>query len=164
MASQILSGSVTPTGNFTLYTNNTGQNVRLIIHFLWVAGASIATYSTRRVNITGGSHGTVQFPVSNVFWRNPTAVQRIDLRIGKDVAFGNAALTTTATPDNPTDNANGGVKVTLLLNGVITEAEGVIVFPTEIVMRPNQQMVFEASSPTSQQLIAFNITVMPEGG
>lgn len=168
MAAEILSGTVTPTGNFTLYTNNTGQNVRLIIHHLFVHGGSFSNtpYSTRRVNITGGSHGTLRLPSSQIFEnRNPQIVQRIKLGIGKEIAVEDQINNADA-PTAATQNIiqNGCVRTILLENGVFSAASGPQTFPTEIVMRPNQQMVFEASSSTSVQFISFNITAMPEGG
>ena len=61
---------------------------------------------------------------------------------------------------------NGTVR-TVVIDPIGTAPKSAIgpqVFPTEILMRPNQSMVFEASSSTSQQYISFNITVMPEDG
>ena len=164
MASQILSGNITPTGNYTLYTNNTGQNVRLIIHFLFVHGqTNVATYSTRRVNITGGSHGTLQLPANHYFQTNANLVQRIRLGVGKDIAVEDAVPETVG---NPTVLQNGCVRtvVSSTTSTTPTLAPGPNVFPTEILMRPNQSMVFEAMSSSASQFISFNITVMPEGG
>ena len=162
MAAQILSGSVTPTGNYTLYTNNTGQNVRLIIHFLFVHGArDDITYSTRRVNITGGSHGTLQLPANSVFQINPNTIQRIRLGVGKDIA---AEDVVPEVGGNTTVSQNGAVRTIINEGRGNVFAGGPQVFPTEILMRTNQSMVFEASSPTSRQYISFNITAMPEGG
>jgi hypothetical protein len=162
MASQILSGSVTPTGNYTLYTNNTGQNLRLIIHFLFVHGAiNNTTYSTRRVNITGGSHGTLQLPANLYFQTNANQVQRIRLGLGKDIAHEDVVV---EAGGNTTVTQNGAVR-TIVNEGLGNIfAGGPQVFPTEILMSRNQSMVFEASSSTSRQYISFNITVMPEGG
>lgn len=170
MAAQILSGQVTPQGNYTLYTNNTGQNVRLIIHLLWIAGAvNDSTYSTRRVLITGGTAGILYLPIANFFWTSPGAVQRLDVRIGKGVAISDTDISQFTGSQDPTNNTTYGGDTgyvrTIVFDGVRSRpAEGAQVFPTEILMRPNQSMIFEASSPSSRQLIAFNITAMPEGG
>ena len=176
MAAQILSGSVTPTGNYTLYTNNTGGNVRLIIHHLFVHGkannnepdltgankpsGSSGFYSTRRVNITGGSHGTLQLPSNLYYQAQPSRVVRIRLGVGKDIGLEERydigelpAANKSAVRVTVTDSNNG-----------LKFAEGPQIFPTEILMRPNQSMVFEASSSSELQFISFNITVMPEGG
>lgn len=167
MASQILSGSVTPTGNYTLYTNNTGQNVRLIIHFLFVHGQTAnKTYSTRRVNITGGSHGTLQLPANHFFQTSASAVQRIRLGVGKDIAVEDSVL---EVGGNPTVMQNGCVRTVVIdssggFGSGPRVAPGPQVFPTEILMRPNQSMIFEAMSSSAAQFISFNITVMPEGG
>jgi hypothetical protein len=174
MAATILSGTVTPTGNYTLYTNNTGQNVRLIIHHLFVHGAGAATvnsYSTRRVNITGGSHGTLKLPSNQIFeTQSSQYVVRIKLGIGKGIAIEDQDLPT-GDEVSPRQNIiqNGCVRVIQVDNPNTPQREsgaanGPQIFPTEIVMRPNQSMQFEASSSTSQQFISFNITVMPEGG
>jgi hypothetical protein len=162
MAATILSGTQTPTGNFTLYTNNTSGNVRLIIHFLFVHGAKDSTtYSTRRVNITGGSHGTLQLPANLYFQTNANQVQRIRLGVGKDIALEDVVA---EAGGNTTVIQNGAVR-TIVNEGLGNIfAGGPQVFPTEILMRPNQSMIFEASSSTSRQYISFNITVMPEGG
>jgi hypothetical protein len=161
MAATILSGTQTPTGNYTLYTNNTGQNVRLIIHFLFVHGGD-DLYFTKRVNITGGSHGTVQFPASLVYQGSPASIKNIRLGIGKNIAYEDVVPVTTTTVQS-TQIENGVVR-TAITGTPTTFAPGPQVFPTEIVMRANQSMVFEASSSTSKQYISFNITVMPEGG
>jgi len=163
MAAQILSGTVTPIGNYTLYTNNTEQNVRLIIHFLFVHGAkdSSSIYSTRRVNITGGLHGTLQLPANLYFQDSPNQVQRIRLGLGKDIALEDVS---------PEAGGNSTVTQNGLVRTIVNEGRGNIfaggpqVFPTEILMRTKQSMVFEASSSTSRQYISFNITAIPEGG
>ena len=174
MAATILSGTQTPTGNFTLYTNNTSGNVRLIIHFLFVHGAikdSVTggplLYSTKRVDITGGSHGTLQLPASlfyqqYVFDNNSTTeVLRIRLGIGKDIAVEDRQE-----PDGTiSENANGCVRTIVKDDlGTVRFAEGPQIFPTEILMRPGQSMVFVAGGVGIQQFISFNITVMPEAG
>jgi hypothetical protein len=168
MSAQILSGTQTPTGNFTLYTNNTVGNVRLIIHFLFVHGqTNVNTYSTRRVNITGGSHGTLQLPANLYFQTNASMVQRIRLGVGKDIA---AEDVTVEIGGNSPVSQNGSVRTVVIdsttspFNSTPKLAPGPQVFPTEILMRPGQSMVFEAASSTSQQYISFNITAMPEGG
>jgi hypothetical protein len=166
MAAQILSGTQTPTGNFTLYTNNTSGNVRLIIHFLFVHGGKNDTaYSTRRVNITGGSHGTLQLPANLYFQTTASAVRRIRLGVGKDIAHEDVVV---EAGGNSPVTQNGAVRTIVLDPNISTSSEsfagGPQVFPTEILMRPNQSMVFEAMSTTARQFISFNITVMPEGG
>jgi hypothetical protein len=168
MAAQILSGTQTPTGNYTLYTNNTSGNVRLIIHFLFVHGAiNNATYNTRRVNITGGSHGTLQLPANLYFQTDASMVQRIRLGVGKDIAVEDVTIEAAG---NNTVSQNGAVRTVVVdpnsspFNTTPKLAGGPQVFPTEILMRPNQSMVFEAMSTTARQYISFNITVMPEGG
>jgi hypothetical protein len=176
MAATILSGTATPKGNFTLYTNNTGQNVRLIIHHLFVHGAirdaaigssAEGFYGTKRVSITGGSHGTLQLPASLYYQQydidnnSTTQVLRIRLGVGKGIAVEDRQE-----PDNViSDNSNGCVRTIIRdENNNIRFAEGPQVFPTEILMRSGQSMVFESSGSFGDQFISFNITVMPEGG
>jgi hypothetical protein len=169
MAASILSGTVTPIGNYTLYTNNTGQNVRLIIHTLFVYGRfGNSPYSTRRVNITGGSHGTLQLPIS-VAQVTTSEIERIRIQVGKDLATHDHF-----DPNVETATVNSTIH-TILVGGVVSVVRrntstgnsfvsGPQSFPTEIMLRSGQSIQFEASSSTLQQYISFNITVMPEGG
>lgn len=161
MAATILSGTVTPTGNYTLYTNNITpqQNVRLIIHTLFVHGSEDVDgpYATRRVQVTGGSHGTLSLPISN-FMSTFTRVRSIRLQVGKGLVTND-----TIEEQGQYDVFEGGV-VRVHSNNSTVSASAPQSFPTEIVLRNGQSLLFEASTSTSQQYISFNITVMPEGG
>ena len=167
MAATILSGTQTPTGNFTLYTNNTSGNVRLIIHHLFIHGQTVETiYSTRRVDITGGSHGTVSFPNSH-YHSDPSLaaiVKRIRVQVGKGLVMEDNNNNSTFPILNVYENGCVRTVIQSSSDPGPRLAEGPQSFPTEILMRPGQSMVFVASSSTSQQYISFNITVMPEAG
>lgn len=179
MAATILSGTVTPTGNYTLYTNNTNGNVRLIIHSLFIYGQPSETsrYRTKRVNITGGSHGTLSLPSSAAQVTN-TDLTNIRVQIGKGLAMQDSYdPVTEKTAANASEPA-GAVEAqsNIYINGMITSfrrdaltnlltlANGPQSFPTEIMLRNGQAIQFEAPASTAQQYISFNITVMPEGG
>jgi hypothetical protein len=173
MAATILSGTQTPTGNFTLYTNNTSGNVRLIIHHLFIHGQTNNTiYSTRRVDITGGSHGTVSFPSSH-YHSDPSLagiIQRVRVQTGKGLSVedNNQAIFSESETTPLNIYVNGCVRTVIAPgapgSSVRQLAEGPQSFPTEILMRPGQSMVFVASTSTSKQYFSFNITVMPEDG
>lgn len=190
MAATILSGTRVGPGNFTLHTNTSGGNQRLIFHHLFVHGQrTVETYSTRRMVITNGSGGIVAYPMMGSFQTLPSdfiLTQRVRIQVGKGIAVHDAEVTEiNETPHNIIVN---GVVMNFIWDPALRSyrlAQGPCSFPTEIMLRNGQSVVFEAGktsstrdtsmgSPTSlydgplnsgvNQFIGYNVTVIPEGG
>lgn len=193
MSATILSGTRLGPGNFTLYTNSTGGNVRLIFHHLFVHGqTNVDTYSTRRMVVTGGSGGIVAYPMAGSFHSLPSdfnLTQRVRIQIGKGICVQDSYIE--GIGDGSREAYVGGVVRTVIWDPVYPGgaryrlAQGPQSFPTEIMLRNGQSVVFEAGkrnttrdsamgSPTSlysgslnssvNQFIGYNATVIPEGG
>jgi len=193
MAATILSGTRVGPGNFTLHTNTSGENQRLIFHHLFVHGQTpVDTYSTRRMVVTGGSGGIVAYPMAGSYHSLPSdfnLTQRIRIQIGKGICVQDSFVE--GIGDGSRDSYVGGVVRTVVWDPVFPGgaryrlAQGPQSFPTEIMLANGQSVVFEAGktsstrdqsmgSPTSlyngplnngvNQFIGYNITVIPEGG
>lgn len=190
MAATILSGTRLGPGNFTLYTNSTDSNVRVIFHHLFIHGqTNVDTYSTRRMVVTGGSGGIVAYPMAGSFHSLPSdfnLTQRVRIQIGKGICVQDSYVE--GIGDGSREAYVGGVVRTVIYDPALRVyrlAQGPQSFPTEIMLRNGQSIVFEAGkrnntrdsvmgSPTSlysgslnssvNQFIGYNATVIPEGG
>ena len=136
MASQVLSGSSNPS-----YTNNTGQNVRVVINFM--------------SNTTAITWGGVATSIS------PGAT------IGRNLAFSNGSGTgvasnmalrfTTTTTQQVLVQSSGGVPGAVdTFTTVSTTSANLASLPTELMLAPGQ--TFSATCNV------YNIVVIPEAG
>lgn len=140
MASQVFSGS----GAFA-YTNNTGQNVRVIINFI---KAEFANYSS-------GTTG----PSVNITWAGVT----INTRAGSDkIVFGRNLAIANYSSSNNIQNTNA-----VLDSGSSGDSNG-IAAPTEIMLAPGQTFSMQGDLNRdinlSTVITAYNIVVIPEAG
>ena len=132
MASQVLSG----TGNVS-YTNNTGQNVRIVINYLQAPGG-------------GGAFSTMS-------WGNGASVAIPQgVRIGRNLAFTNYTSAGQG-QYTPAITSNNGSYVSV--QGSPVEF-GV---PTELMLSPGQTFSVTTSNPSFPSN-AYNIVVIPEAG
>jgi len=155
MASTVLSGPSNPS-----YTNNTGQNVRVVINFmrslriangnaeiLSINWAGVGqTYSNR-----GDSSGTAltDSPVPVYIGRNLAFVQSI---IAPDDAEGGISPTVAALSSN---NAMApSTRISTIFSRIPSESEVALALPTEIILAPGQTF--------SAQCGVHNIVVIPE--
>lgn len=132
MASQILSGS----GNLS-YTNNTGQNVRIVI-----------VYMSSPVGQKGIS----------ISWAEISASADTAIAMGKNLAF-SVGMTGPRQPKFGDDDP--GIPQTIAASGMIPFESGpdqhvTMALPSEICLAPNQ--TFSATCGS------YNVLVIPEGG
>lgn len=136
MASQVLSGSSDPS-----YTNNTGQNVRVVINFM--------------LNTASIAWGGVATSIS------PKAT------IGRNLAFSNGSGTgvasnmalkfTTTISQQVLVASSGGVPYAVdTFKTVSTTKENIASLPTELMLAPGQTFSAVCS--------VYNIVVIPEAG
>jgi hypothetical protein len=137
MASQVFSG--TNQTSFT-YTNNTGQNVRVVINFLRAVSAN----NPRTINLSAGS--------LNLTYGGGSAP--LNFTVGRNLAFYNYTENSGATGvavavagNNAYGNTTGG-PITSRVDG----------FPTELMLSAGQ--VFSLTSAS----LSYNIVVIPEAG
>ncbi len=137
MASQVFSG--TNQTSFT-YTNNTGQNVRVVINYLRAASPN----NPRTINLSAGS--------LNLTYGGGTAA--LNFTVGRNLAFYNYTENFSATGveiavagNNAYGNTAGG-PITSRVDG----------FPTELMLSAGQ--VFSLTSAS----LSYNIVVIPEAG
>jgi len=135
MASQVYSG----TGNFT-YTNNTGQNVRVIINYL----SSTNSKSYPSIDISWGSTSS---PVTASTYGG--AGKQV---IGRNLAY----QANYGTGTGAVISANGALDV---LGGF---DETILVAPTELILAPGH--IFSATARDPVAITAYNIVVIPEAG
>ena len=140
MAAQVLSG----TSNVS-YTNNTGQNVRVIINFMLGTSNSPGEVSTPPDMSIGSSSTGITLSWAGVIISAPAA-----LAMGKNVASyvggGNALFA-----------SGGGLAMTGngLINYKDTQRYSSLL-PTELMLAPSQSF--------SATCRAYNIVVIPEAG
>lgn len=130
MASQVLSG----TGNVS-YTNNTGQNVRVVINYLQAPGG-------------GGAFDTIS-------WGNGASVAiPVGVRIGRNLSFNNisSGAGVGVVPSAITSN-NGSFDSSIVSFGV----------PTELMLAAGQTFSVTTSNPSFPSG-SYNIVVIPEAG
>ncbi len=144
MASQVLSGS----GNVS-YTNNTGQNVRVIINYM--QGTATAPTGTPPTQSTSGTTG-ITLSWSSTGGGTVSVNAPGSLAIGRNLAFSHAG---------GEDLFTSGSGLTLSSNNMVTYESGASQrsnngLPTEIMISPGQ--TFSASCS------AYNIVCIPEGG
>lgn len=144
MASQVLSG----TSNVS-YTNNTGQNVRIVINYMQ-GGTTIPTGNLPTQSTSGSTGITLSWSATNggtVSVNAPGA-----LAIGRNLAFSHAGG-----EDLFKDNSG----LTLSSNNMVTYESGAAQrsnngLPTEIIIASGQTFSAVCS--------AYNIVCIPEGG
>jgi len=139
MASQVLSG----TGDVT-YTNNTGQNVRIVINYM----------KTRLVSSSGllPSFYTMSW-ASGVSLR----VDSLGGSIGRNISFYNRTSTGGVNGNNYGANMDtGGTSEALAAEGA----------PVELVIAPGDTFSVVGGTENSRtiEIGAYNIVVIPEGG
>jgi hypothetical protein len=145
MASQVFSGTGQP--SFT-YTNNTGQNVRVVINFLRAIGSNSS--KTIGISISGGSGGTLSLSYGG-------GTGAPNFTVGRNLAFYRYRENNSAT----------GVAVAVAGNNAYGDASSVgngdIVngFPTELMLSSGQVFALNAGIGGS---LAYNIVVIPEAG
>jgi len=132
MAAEVLSG----TGNVS-YTNNTGQNVRIVINYLQAPGGGGA-FDT----MSWGNGGSVAIPQG--------------VRIGRNLAFANFTFAGQS-QFTPAVTSNNGSYVSIQGSGVDF---GV---PTELMLAAGQTFSVTTSN-SSFPSGAYNIVVIPEAG
>jgi hypothetical protein len=179
MASQVLSGASNPT-----YTNNTGQNVRVVINYMSGTDLVPAT-PAQRAGVTARGTGGTLIPAKpavpsrlTINWAGVSVTNSSSVEIiviGRNLAFGNL-YTETATggtktvfisgPNEAQDAATPfrtvgftevatDVALTSSLSG--NNAKGVnIALPTELMLAPNQTF--------SAVCGVHNIVIIPENG
>ena len=138
MASQVYSG----TGNFT-YTNNTGQNVRVVINFLRAFNPNpTPTYPYSPV--------TISWAGVSIYSYSGEGTSNIGRNLASFSIFGTSG---SAQASNSTSNVAGGAD------------ESIVAVPTEIMLAPTQTFSITAPLlPLGSQITAYNIVVSPEAG
>jgi hypothetical protein len=131
MASQVLSGF-----GAVSYTNNTGQNVRVVINYL--AAFNRDSPSSPSISISWGSQ-----PFTADASRNTTSDASL-VAIGRNLAYYNPDTSSSNSSSSTANNALGGP----------SSSPGAL--PTEIMLAPGQ--VFFAAGG------AYNIVIIPENG
>lgn len=133
MASQVLTG----TGDVT-YTNNTGQNVRIVINYMKFTNSNSINFGSITVSFGGVS----------------TTIRTYGGTIGRGIAG-----TTRDTGSGATASQNFARE--LLING---EIEGV---PLEIILAPTETFSVVGNTQPNVSTIsvaAYNMVVIPEAG
>ena len=136
MASQVLSGS-----SNVSYTNNTGQNVRIVINYM--AGVSATA--------TGASF-SVEYRTISLSWAGISASAGF-VAIGRNLAYNSVERTGLPQNSNNALASNSGTLDTRTSTFPL-DFEGAL--PTELMLAPGQ--TFSASCG------AYNIVVIPEAG
>ena len=131
MASQVLSGS-----SNVSYTNNTGQNVRIVINYM--AGVNTSTTSA------------VIYQLINMSWAG-VSVSAPLTAIGRNLAFNNNGDGIPSTGSGYSIIANNAYASG---NGNSVPVEGAL--PTELMLAPGQ--TFSASCGV------YNVVIIPEAG
>lgn len=166
MASQVLSGSSNPN-----YTNNTGQNVRIIINFMSSSTTGEITLNWAGTSITRGNVEAIGKNIASAsgFYGDFGFTGFIPFGWWKKINqtfFPSSALGTqnisirypgaTSTPD--VDFTKSGWKRFFResSNTEITSYSFAIAFPTEIFLAPGQTF--------SAVCGAYNVVAIPEGG
>lgn len=149
MASQVLSGS-----NNVSYTNNTGQNVRIVINYMR-AGARIVPSTDSR------QPGSLRIPYISLSWAG-VSINADTSAIGRNLAFTSIAksdrfsITGNNMHNSPkfyTANDVGGSVGNIDLGELYG---GDSSLPTELMLAPNQTF--------SAVCGVYNIVVIPEAG
>jgi hypothetical protein len=137
MASQVFSGTAQP--SFT-YTNNTGQNVRIVINYL----RAVSSTSPRTINLSAGN--------LNLTYGGGTV--GLDFTVGRNLAFynykensGTTGVAIAVAGNNAYGNTSG--------SSIDRRVDG---FPTELMLSSGQ--VFSLTSAS----LSYNIVVIPEAG
>jgi len=146
MASTVLTG----TGNIS-YTNNTGQNARLIIYALsvyWTPNQLSASIAQSFLMIING----INFPVGV-----PPTTGSAYLLIGKGVAT------------SMVRNASGSTAYNLSLGGngsawTGNTGEIYMALPTEFVLPPGGTFTTQGTPVGNPPTVNYNILVIPENG
>jgi len=143
MASQVLSGSGNPS-----YTNNTGQNVRVIINYL----ASCTSMTWAGVTVTPPAATTVSKDNLQV------QTSQVSVPITGSIASptGNILLVTPYSPSGSPGSINVGSGSLSTIAYVPTSIGPAVNLPVEVVLAPTQS--FGAVSG------AYNIIVIKEDG
>ena len=154
MAATVLSG----TGNVT-YTNNTGQNVRVVINYLRYAATQLNVNNQTQIpgsitmSWTATTAGTVSV-TSSTFVTNYAYSS-----IGR-----NLALTNFTSGGNLSNSSNGAY--TFLPTGSTPSQHTDFGMPTEIMLAAGQTFTITAqtSGLTTSTIYAYNIVIIPEAG
>lgn len=132
MASQVLSGTSNPT-----YTNNTGQNVRVIINYM---DSAISSPTGSAISI-------------RIIWGTASATTYYAKTIGRNLAF-NSGWTSSST--SATSAANNMLMFGGSTSTGVPWATSDEALPTEIMLAPGQ--TFSATCGD------YNIVIIPEAG
>lgn len=144
MASEVRSGTSNPS-----YTNNTGQNVRIVINYMASAFAS--------QTIPGGSSAqTFNYPTITISWAGVSVRVRGVDAIGRNLAF---ATTETEFVDNPSFHVSSNM---LSVKRLYANTQGfdpikyggIGALPTELMLADGQTF--------SAVCGAYNIVIIPE--
>jgi hypothetical protein len=170
MASQVLSGASNPS-----YTNNTGQNVRIVINFM----AAVVTTLNRGVNFGGslvsGDEGSETLTINwagvsqsyNFTWNSSRPILR-PAAIGRNLASFSAQTVSRNSEtfqglSGAAGLSGGGkttepapVSVTMAFAGNNATCTSNLSLPTELMLAPGQR--FSATCGV------YNIVVIPEAG
>ena len=103
MASQVLSG----TGNVS-YTNNTGQNVRIVINFMQATTGPGFQIQVQRINLSWGNNASASAVVSSI-GRN------LAYTTGSGVIANNASYSGTIVDNSVSGITNTGLPTELML-------------------------------------------------
>lgn len=142
MASTVLNG----TGNFS-YTNNTGQNVRVVVYGMTVSWSDAKTSPTvgQIFAITAGNSAfsfAIQPGINNAF-----------VTFGKGVAAG-------ASNDEVTPVYN----ISQNMLAYCSNLDIVAAMPTEYMLAPGQTISSTATPLSNPPIISYNMLVIPENG
>ena len=144
MASQVLSG----TGDVT-YTNNTGQNVRIVINYM----------KTRLVSTTG-----LQPSFYTMSWASGVSlrVDSIGGSIGRNISFFNVAGSSRSSGTGVSGNNYGANMDT----GGTSEALAAEGAPVELIIAPGDTFSVVGGTESSRtiEIGPYNIVVIPEAG
>ena len=141
MASQVLSGASNPT-----YTNNTGQNVRVVINYM--VGSSV---------VLSGTSGPTLVSIT-LNWAGVSARANLS-SIGRNLAFfsGNqSTITSSTTPTEIESYAVANNALGFIPLGFQNAPSSSGALPTELMLAPGQ--TFSATCGI------YNIVVIPEAG
>lgn len=133
MASQVLSGN----GSVS-YTNNTGQNVRVVINFL---GYNSPSYYG--IDITW-SNASIRSSYANAIGRN-LAISGGGAQTGLSVYANNMS---------PVDSSVAGIGAEFY-NGAL---------PTELMLAPGQTFTATGTATGGSGTLQYNIVIIPENG
>jgi len=142
MASTVLNG----TGNFS-YTNNTGQNVRVVVYGILVSWSDAKTSSvTGQVFAITAGNSTFSLAIQ-------AGINNAYVVFGKGVAAGAS-----------NNEANPVYNISQTMLAYTSNLDFVAAMPTEYMLAPGQTIASSATPVANPPIISYNMLVIPENG